>query len=105
MNKAVTAKIPSPLSPESDRIDSAIAIENSPVEYSRPEPSYPQRTPGRLFNPRRESRAILPPLISGHGHLIRSRQTIPTWLGFLIVVGIVGWACWVAENIFSILGG
>lgn len=101
MNKAVSARIPPSFSPEVDRIDSAVAIEHSPVEYARPDPEYPQGPRRGFFNRRRESRAILPPLISGHGHLIRSSQTVPTWLGFFIVVGIVGWACWCAENIVS----
>ncbi|KAF1958712.1 hypothetical protein CC80DRAFT_17784 [Byssothecium circinans] len=48
--------------------------------------------------------SIYPPLITGHGRLLRARQTIPAWLGVLVVLGLFAWTVWCALHV-SLLGG
>ncbi|KAF2792290.1 hypothetical protein K505DRAFT_326281 [Melanomma pulvis-pyrius CBS 109.77] len=72
----------------SHRFDSAVAL--SPAS---PPTSSNERSP------------LLPPLITGHGprrHVV-SRQTIPAWLGVIIVAGVLVWTTWLSIFVVGLL--
>ncbi|KAF2704000.1 hypothetical protein K504DRAFT_463076 [Pleomassaria siparia CBS 279.74] len=52
-----------------------------------------------------EGSPLLPPQIAGHGprRRVRSRQTIPTWAGLIIVVGVLVWTSWLAMFVVKVL--
>ncbi|KAF2691427.1 hypothetical protein K458DRAFT_381284 [Lentithecium fluviatile CBS 122367] len=64
-----------------NRVDSAIAV--SPVLTA------PIRT--HLQPSFDTHHFVYPPLITGHGHLVKARQTVPNWVGALVVVGGFAW--------------
>jgi hypothetical protein len=64
---------------QTHRLDSAVEIN----------PASPTRT---YTNAPSEARYyVYPPLITGHGQLMRGRQTVPAWVGVLIIVGGFAW--------------
>jgi len=70
-------------SPHEQRIDSG--FETSPVA-DRP----PTRT--HTYTSSEGHHYVYPPLITGHGRLVRAKQTVPAWMGVLVVVGGVAWS-------------
>ncbi|PVH94568.1 hypothetical protein DM02DRAFT_633628 [Periconia macrospinosa] len=48
---------------------------------------------------------VYPPLITGHGRLVRARQTIPSYAGILIILAMLLWAFWCAWNVRPSVGG
>jgi hypothetical protein len=71
------------------RVDSGIEV--SPVSDLPP-----SRT--QTYTSFESHHFVYPPLITGHGHLVRARQTVPAWMGALIVVG--GFVCLVGCAIY-----
>lgn len=64
------------------RNDSAVEFVpplNTTFSYKRPE------------IPRGSPHFVYPPLIAGHGYLIKARQTVPAWIGALLVIGGFAW--------------
>lgn len=73
-----------------ERIDSGVEV--SPVSADPP-------TRTHTYTSFESRYVVYPPLITGHGRLVRARQTVPAWMGVLIVVGgftmMVGFAIYV----------
>ncbi|KAF2643176.1 hypothetical protein P280DRAFT_547369 [Massarina eburnea CBS 473.64] len=82
-------------SANSERVDSA-------VEISPTSPTTPTRVQYTSFEP---LHVLYPPLITGHGRLVRTRQTVPSWMGALVVISVLGWTVWCALHVSSLLGG
>ncbi|CAI6334461.1 unnamed protein product [Periconia digitata] len=51
------------------------------------------------------SHFVYPPLITGHGRLVRARQTVPGWIGVLVIVGMLAWVIWCAWSLHPFVHG
>jgi hypothetical protein len=92
--KPLDERLTPPVSPapsSEQRVDSGVGV--SPVSDAPP-----TQTHHHNYAPLESWYYVYPPLITGHGRLVRARQTVPSWMGALVVVG--GFACMVGCAIY-----